>query len=71
MHAYEQTVRHTASKHAPWYVVPADSKWFTRLVVASAIVHRLSALDLSYPKLEEAELNELANAKAALLQTGD
>ncbi|HEX2270479.1 MAG TPA: polyphosphate kinase 2 family protein, partial [Pyrinomonadaceae bacterium] len=43
MHAYEETVRHTASEYAPWYVVPADKKWFTRLVVASAIVQRLSA----------------------------
>ncbi|HEX6045574.1 MAG TPA: polyphosphate kinase 2 family protein [Pyrinomonadaceae bacterium] len=71
MHAYEQTVRHTASKNAPWYVVPADSKWFTRLVVASAIVHRMSTLDLSYPKLEKAELKALAAAKEALLQTDD
>lgn len=66
MHAYEETVRHTASEHAPWYVVPADSKWFTRLVVASAIVHRLSALDLSYPKLSQTELEELKAAKQAL-----
>ena len=66
MHAYEQTVRHTASEHAPWYVVPADNKWFTRLVVASAIVQRLSALDLSYPKLDKKELKNLDAAKQAL-----
>jgi PPK2 family polyphosphate:nucleotide phosphotransferase len=71
MHAYEQTVRHTATKHAPWYVVPADSKWFTRLVVASAIVDRMNALDLSYPKLEQDELKELAAAKEALLKADD
>ena len=70
MHAYEQTVRHTASENAPWYVVPADKKWFTRLVVASAIVQRLSALDLSYPKLTKDELEELQAARQALLDTG-
>ena len=66
MHAYEQTVRHTATEHAPWYVVPADKKWFTRLVVASAIVQRLSALDLSYPKLSKDEQLQLKAAKQAL-----
>ena len=70
MHAYEQTVRHTASDYAPWYVVPADHKWFTRLVVASAIVQRLSALDLSYPKLSKDELKELKAAREALVETG-
>ena len=67
MHAYEQTVRNTATNHAPWYVVPADTKWFTRLVVASAIAQRLSALDLSYPKLSKDELAKLKTARAALL----
>jgi PPK2 family polyphosphate:nucleotide phosphotransferase len=71
MHAYEQTVRHTATDYAPWYVVPADRKWFTRLVVASAIVQRLSALDLSYPKLSNEELEQLKEAKQALLATTD
>ena len=71
MHAYEETVRNTASEHAPWYVVPADKKWFTRLVVASAIVQRMNAMDLSYPKLDEDELKALAGAREALLQTGD
>lgn len=69
MHAYEQTVRHTASEQAPWYVVPADTKWFTRLVVASAIVERMTALDLSYPKLDKTALKALAAAREALLQT--
>ena len=69
MQAYEQTVKHTATRYAPWYVVPADAKWFTRLVVASAIVQRMSALDLSYPKLSKDELKELETAKQALLQT--
>jgi PPK2 family polyphosphate:nucleotide phosphotransferase len=71
MHAYEQTVRHTATDYAPWYVVPADTKWFTRLVVASAIVQRLSALDLSYPQLSKDELEQLEVAKQALLATTD
>ena len=66
MHAYEETVRNTATEHAPWYVVPADKKWFTRLAVASAIVHRMNALGLSYPKLEEDALKELASARALL-----
>jgi PPK2 family polyphosphate:nucleotide phosphotransferase len=70
MHAYEQTVRHTATDYAPWYVVPADTKWFTRLVVASAIVQRLSALDLSYPKLSKDELSQLQVAREALIKTG-
>jgi PPK2 family polyphosphate:nucleotide phosphotransferase len=69
MNAYEQTVRHTATEYAPWYVVPADTKWFTRLVVASAIVHRLSALDLSYPTLNDNELAELKAARQALFET--
>ncbi|HET8783902.1 MAG TPA: polyphosphate kinase 2 family protein [Pyrinomonadaceae bacterium] len=69
MHAYEQTVRHTATEHAPWYVVPADKKWFTRLVVASTIVQRLSALDLSYPKLSKDEQQQLKAAREALIDS--
>ena len=71
MHAYEETVRNTATEYAPWYVVPADKKWFTRLVVASAIAQRMNALNLSYPKLDEDDLKKLAGAREALLQTGD
>ena len=67
MHAYEETIRHTASKHAPWYVVPADHKWFTRLVVAAAIVETLNGLDIEYPTLSKEELKELDAAKQALL----
>lgn len=66
MDAYEQTIRHTASKYAPWYVVPADNKWFTRLVVASAIVENMNALDLEYPKLNEEQLKALEEAKKSL-----
>ena len=67
MDCYEQTIRHTASKHAPWYVVPADNKWFTRLVVAAAIIDNMSALNLKYPTLGEDELRALEEAKQALL----
>jgi PPK2 family polyphosphate:nucleotide phosphotransferase len=69
MEAYEDTIQHTASKFAPWYVVPADNKWFTRLVVASAIVRNLNALDLEYPSLTNEELALLESAKHALLQS--
>jgi len=67
MHAYEETIKHTATKHAPWYVVPADHKWFTRVVVASAIVETMNALELEYPSLSKEELKELDAAKQALL----
>jgi PPK2 family polyphosphate:nucleotide phosphotransferase len=66
MDAYEQTIRQTASKYAPWYVVPADNKWFTRLVVAAAIVENMSALDLEFPKLDEEQLKALQAAKQSL-----
>lgn len=66
MDAYEQTIRHTASKYAPWYVAPADNKWFTRLVVASAIVENMNALDLEFPKLDEEQLKALQEAKQSL-----
>ena len=65
--AYEEAIRATASEHAPWYVVPADNKWFTRLVVAAAIVETLEKLDLAYPKIDEAKRQELAAARQALL----
>jgi len=64
--AYEDMIRHTASKHAPWYVVPADNKWFTRLVVAAAIVQALEEMDLSYPKVDAANKEGLEKAKAEL-----
>jgi hypothetical protein len=67
MDAYEETVRNTATSDAPWYVVPADNKWFTRLVVAAAVIDALAALDLRYPKVSAAKREELAEAKKALL----
>jgi PPK2 family polyphosphate:nucleotide phosphotransferase len=65
--AYEETIRETATKEAPWYVVPADNKWFTRVVVAAAVIDAMASLDLHYPKVDEAKLEELAAAKEALL----
>ena len=59
-------IRHTASKHAPWYVVPADNKWFTHLVVAAAIVETLEDLNLSYPKVDAAKRKEIVAARKLL-----
>ncbi len=67
MAAFEDAIRATATKRAPWFVVPADNKWFTRLVVAAAIVAALEKLDLAYPKVDAAKKRELAAARAALL----
>ena len=64
--AYEDTIRHTATEHAPWYVVPADHKWFSRLLVAAVLVERLEALDLQFPKFDEASIEALEKAQAAL-----
>jgi len=64
--AYEEMIRTTAAKHAPWYVVPADNKWFTRLVVAAAVIEALDSLNLSYPTVDEAKRKELAAARAVL-----
>ena len=66
-HAYEEMIRHTATKRAPWYVVPADNKWFTRVVVAAAVVEALEQLDLHYPVVEGDKLKELLEARAELL----
>ncbi|MFO1415412.1 MAG: polyphosphate kinase 2 family protein [Burkholderiales bacterium] len=67
MTAYEEAIRETATPEAPWYVVPADNKWFTRIVVGAAIVDALASLDLHYPKVPPEKLAELAVAKKALL----
>lgn len=66
MEAYEDMIRHTATDEAPWYVVPADNKWFTRLAVAGAIIDGLSSLDLHYPKVGQAKVQELAATMKAL-----
>lgn len=67
--AYEDTIRHTATEHAPWYVVPADNKWFTRVVVAAAVIDTLASLDLAYPQVDEAKLKEIAAAKRVLTKS--
>jgi len=59
MEAYEETIQNTAEKHAPWYVIPADNKWYARLVVASAIVEALHGLDLQYPEVDRSKKKEL------------
>lgn len=70
MKAYEQTIRNTATKYAPWYVIPADNKWFTRLVVASAVISTLASLQLAYPKLSADKLQELEVARQGLVGDG-
>jgi PPK2 family polyphosphate:nucleotide phosphotransferase len=67
MSAYDDMLRHTATGHAPWYVVPADHKWFTRLVVAEVIVEALESLDLKYPEVTDAKRKELASVRKALV----
>lgn len=67
MAACEDAIRRTATREAPWYVVPADNKWYTRLVVAAVIVEALWKLDLAYPGIDEARRKEFASARRALL----
>jgi PPK2 family polyphosphate:nucleotide phosphotransferase len=67
MDAYEDMIRNTAARHAPWYVVPADNKWFTRVIVAAAVIDVLASLGLDYPKVGKEKLKELTAAKRALL----
>jgi len=67
MEAYEDLIRNTATEEAPWYVVPADNKWYTRVIVAAAVIDALASLDLHYPVVTEEKLKELALARKALL----
>jgi len=67
MKAYEDLIRETSTKESPWYVIPADNKWFTRVMVAAAVIDGLSTLDLEYPKLDAAQLKELAATRAELV----
>jgi PPK2 family polyphosphate:nucleotide phosphotransferase len=67
MAAYQDMIRATATRESPWYVVPADNKWYTRIVVAAAIVDALSSLDLRYPMVDRERLRDLAAAKKTLL----
>jgi len=66
MKTYEDMIAHTASAHAPWYVVPADNKWFTRVAVAAAIVDALEDLKLAYPEVDPGKRKELRAAQALL-----
>ena len=68
MDAYENMIRRTASKDAPWFVVPADNKWFTRVVIAAAVIDALASMNLSYPKVGKEELKELAAVKRELTE---
>ncbi len=65
--AYEEMIQHTATEHAPWYVVPADHKWFTRLVVAEVVVNALESLNLAYPEVDPAKRRELAQIRKDLI----
>jgi PPK2 family polyphosphate:nucleotide phosphotransferase len=64
--AYEEMIQRTATKHAPWYVVPADNKWFTQLIVGSAVLSALDDLDLSFPAADKAKKKELKQVRRAL-----
>jgi len=65
--AYEEMIGNTSTEQAPWYVVPADNKWFTRLVISTVVVDALESLDLEYPKVDDAKRKELEAAKKVLL----
>jgi PPK2 family polyphosphate:nucleotide phosphotransferase len=65
--AYEEMIQNTASKNAPWYVIPADNKWFTRLAVAGSIIDKLNSLDLQFPDVDEDKKKELVQVRKALL----
>jgi len=66
MRAYEQTLSKTSTKHAQWFIVPADHKWFTRLTIAELVVEALEGLDLKFPELSQAHLDALAEARKRL-----
>ena len=68
MSAYADMIRETSSEQAPWYVVPADNKWYTRVVVAAAVIDALTELELEYPKVDKDKLTELAATRATLLK---
>lgn len=67
MHAYQEVLRHTSTAVAPWHVIPADHKWFTRLAVVAAIIRKMQALAPTYPEPTEAHRQELQTARAVLL----
>ena len=71
MRAYEDMIRHTSSTHAPWYVVPADNKWFTRLVVGAAVIDAMENMSLAYPRLDRPQRRALESARAELEGSAD
>ena len=68
--AYQDVIRHTSTAQAPWHVVPADHKWFARVVIGSAIVSALEKLDLKFPDVDKASLQEFKQVRTALLAEG-
>src|SRR6266478_4297022 len=68
MDAYEEMIQNTSTERVPWYVVPADHKWFTRVVVAEALVHALDKLNLSYPQVDKKKRSDLKKAPAVLMR---
>ncbi len=66
--AYEEMIQNTATKQAPWYVIPADNKWFTRLAVAAATIDALDSLDLQFPEVDKEKKKELAKVRQALIR---
>jgi polyphosphate kinase 2 (PPK2 family) len=68
MKAYEDAINETATKHAPWYIIPADKKWYTRLTVSQIIADKLKEMKLTFPSLPKAELALLAEYKKQLLE---
>jgi PPK2 family polyphosphate:nucleotide phosphotransferase len=68
MEAYEEMIQETATKDAPWYVIPADNKWFTRVAVAAGVIEALAGLKLAYPKVDEKKLKDLAAAREKLMK---
>ncbi|HZL97495.1 MAG TPA: hypothetical protein VFB91_02155, partial [Terriglobales bacterium] len=66
MAAYEDAIRATASREAPWYAIPADNKWFTRIMVAAAVVEAFWKLELAYPRVDDAKEKELDESRQAL-----
>ena len=66
MRAYEDMIRNTSTKSAPWHVIPADHKWFSRLAVADTIIDCMDKLDLSFPKIDAEKRKDLEKARAAL-----
>jgi polyphosphate kinase 2 (PPK2 family) len=67
MAAYQDLIRHTSTRAAPWHIVPADHKWFARVVIGSAIVSALDRLDLHFPKVDKADRSEFAKVRESLL----